>query len=253
LNPRPGSLSVIALHGLADSASTVNRMVFEVRRCMATPGVRSRFPRAPKRPVTILGGRQALAWYDVLAYDRSRLDAEGIESATERVHTAVRTERAAGRRVVLMGFSQGGALALHAGLGLASEVAGIVALAAGVPFLDRLATAGPRAPRLFFGHGRFDRVVPHALGRESHRLLQEHGYASEWHSYWCGHVLGRRILADVRGWLGREFLVTPEGYPARTNEAGAAGRDPAGVTIPRRSQGSRGERTRPWEPATLSG
>lgn len=76
----------------------------------------------------------------------------------------------------------------------------------------------------------------------------------QWHSYWCGHVLGRRLLGEVRAWLRREFPVVPErAYPARTSDATAERPDSAGVSTPRRSLGSKGERTRPWVPVTLSG
>lgn len=179
-------------------------MSVHVERELGSPGVHWLFPRAPQRPVTILGGRPAHAWYDVLAYDRSRIDDAGIEEATDAVARAVHAERDRDphRRVVLVGFSQGGVLALHAGLRLADEVEGIVALAAALPFPDRVPPAPEGSPRVFFGHGRFDRCVPYALGRESYLALTARGYRTEWHAYWCGHVVAPRVLRDLRGWLG---------------------------------------------------
>jgi len=180
-------------------------MIARVEQWAVKPDVRWVSPRATGRPLTIFGGRDALAWYDILTFDRSRMDHEGIEKASQVVAEAVREERAkADRRVVLVGFSQGGILALHAGLRLRDEVAGIVALSAALPFPDRIPAADARSPRVFFGHGRFDSRVPHAMGRESYSCLKDRGYQVEWRSYWCGHDLTPRILRDVSGWLQRD-------------------------------------------------
>ena len=103
--------------------------------------------------------------------------------------------------MVLVGFSQGGSLALHAGLELGDAVAGIFALAAALPYPDLIRAARPRAPRVFLGHGRFDRRIPHALGLESYRLLAERGYDVDWLSYWCGHSVAPRAMRDLRAWL----------------------------------------------------
>jgi phospholipase/carboxylesterase len=198
----PG-VSVVALHGVARHPAEIDKAIAHIEQRMASAEVRWLFPRAPERPLTILGGRAALAWYDVLAYDRSRMDDLGIEEASEAVAQAVREERALRptRRIVLVGFSQGGALALHAGLRLRDEVEAIIGLAAALPFPDRVPPAGPRSPRVILGHGRFDRIVPYALGRETFELLKARGYATEWHPYWCGHVLAPQAIRDVGKWL----------------------------------------------------
>ena len=110
-----------------------------------SPDVRWVFPRASERAVSILGGRVAHAWYDILAFDRSRLDDSGIAEACDIVSDVVRAERESGpggRQVVLVGFSQGGSLALHAGLALGDAVAGIFALAAALPYPDLIRAAG---------------------------------------------------------------------------------------------------------------
>ena len=146
----------------------------------------------------------AHAWYDILGFDRRRLDDSGIAEACDIVSDVVRAERESGpggRQVVLVSFSQGGSLALHAGLALGDAVAGIFALAAALPYPDLIRAAGPRAPRVFLGHGRFDRRIAHALGLESYRLLAARGYDVEWRSYWCGHVDAPRAMRDLRTWL----------------------------------------------------
>ena len=80
-------------------------------------------------------------------------------------------------------------------------MAGIFALAAALPYPDLIRAAAPRAARVFLGHGRFDRRIAHALGLESYRLLAARGYDVEWRSYWCGHVVARRAMRDLRTWL----------------------------------------------------
>jgi phospholipase/carboxylesterase len=197
-------VSVVALHGVALHPGQIDRMVAHIEQRLTSAEVRWRFPRAPRRPLTILGGQAAHAWYDILAYDRSVMDEAGIEAATEAVTRAVREERGQrppGSRTALVGFSQGGALALHAGLQLHGEVDAVVAFAGALPIPEKIPPAGPGAPRVFLGHGRLDRIVPYAFGYESYQALKALGYDVEWHSYWCGHVLPPRTLRHVCRWL----------------------------------------------------
>jgi len=221
-------LSIVALHGVADSADQIDRMAALVpaRVLTESPDVRWVFPRASERAVSILGGRVAHAWYDILAFDRSRLDDSGIAEACDIVSEVVRAEREygpGGRQVVLVGFSQGGALALHAGLVLGEAVAGIFALAAALPYPDLVRGAGPRAPRVFLGHGRFDRRIAHALGLESYRLLAARGYDVEWRSYWCGHKVAPRAMRDLRAWLRAGTQLEPAfAAPERAAQGGLA-------------------------------
>jgi phospholipase/carboxylesterase len=214
-------VSVVALHGVALDSGEIDRMVAHIEGRLASEEVRWLFPKARERPLTILGGRPALAWYDILAYDRSLMDDAGIEEATEAVTKAVREERdrRPASRIALVGFSQGGTLALHAGLKLRGEVDAIVAFASALAFPEKVPSAGPGAPRVFLGHGRLDRLVPYGFGYESYEILKALGYDVEWHSYWCGHVLPPRTLRHVSRWLrhdrpGRPFVLgerPPEG------------------------------------------
>ena len=209
--PRP--LTIVALHGVAWSRDEIERLSACVpARMQLSREVRWVFPRAEERALTIFGGRPARAWYDILASDRSRLDDEGIEQASERIHDVIRAERALGAAdgpLVLVGYSQGGALALHVGLRLRDEVQGVAAIAAAVPYPERIPQADATAPCVFLGHGRFDRRVPYALGIETADLLRARGYATEWHGYWCGHGLLSRTLGDVRHWLARQEASEP--------------------------------------------
>jgi phospholipase/carboxylesterase len=219
------TLSVIALHGIALSDEEVERNATAVIEHVACPEILWLFPKAQRRDVTILAGSPALAWYDVLTYDRTRMDEDGIEEATSMICRAVRQARDRNRfdRVVLMGFSQGGALALNAGLRLQDEVDGIVALGTALPFPDRVTSPRTALP-VFLGHGLLDRKIPYAFGRETERLLKAKGYETEWHSYLCGHTVTRRLLRDISVWLRRNFLET---VPARKSATfGAAYRMP---------------------------
>jgi phospholipase/carboxylesterase len=202
-------LPVVALHGIALLDEEIEKVVPPVVKYAGPPGVRWLFPRAPRRRVTILGVSPARAWYDVSTWDRSQLDEAGIEAATERISRTVKAERERDphrRRVVLMGFSQGGALALNAGLRLQGEVDGIVALATAIPFPDRISQATPLSPAVFLGHGLFDPRVPYRLGRETERLLAAKQYRTEWHTYAYRHSTGRRQLKDISRWLHRNFI-----------------------------------------------
>jgi phospholipase/carboxylesterase len=208
---RDERLSVIALHGLAASHDEIDAAVAPVMAQLGSLGARIVFPRAKRRPVTILGGEPALAWYDILAYDRSRMDEQGIEEAASAVCETVKAERERGgfrHRVALVGFSQGGALALHAGLRARSNVDGIVVVAAALPLPEAVPPATKRSPPVFLGHGVFDGLVPYALGRETERLLSSRGYRTTWRSYACGHRVTRRQMSDVSSWLRRNVLDT---------------------------------------------
>jgi len=210
-------LSVVALHGIAVNDEDIDQVVPPVLKYAGSPGVRWLFPRAPRRRVTLLGGAPARAWYDVSSCDRSRLDVAGIEEATELISRTVKAERQHDplrRRVVLMGFSQGGALALNAGLRLQGEVDGIIALATAIPFPDRIAPATPDSPPVFLGHGLFDQRVPYWMGRESERFLAAKSYRTEWHTYAYRHSTGRRQLRDISHWLHRHFIGADAGHAA---------------------------------------
>jgi len=237
-------LSIVALHGVADSAEQIDQMTARVpsRVLTESPDVRWVFPRASQRAISILGGQIAHAWYDILAFDRSRLDDLGIAEARDIVVDVVRAEREEGRRVVLVGFSQGGALALHAGLELGAAVAGIFALAAALPYPELVPAAGPRSPRVFVGHGRFDRRIAHGLALESYRLLAARGYDVAWRSYWCGHVVAPGAMRDLRSWL---YACEPTGAVNGRSAARAAADEEAlgrGLTFALRRAAATGVR-----------
>ena len=216
---------VIALHGVSASDEEIEAAVAGVRTYISSPSISWSFPKADRRAVGILEGGQARAWYDVRSYDRTQMDEEGIDAATrqvEKIVRAVRRHASNPRRVVLMGFSQGGALALHAGLKTRGMVDGIVALATAVPFPDQIEPAQSGAPPVFLGHGFLDRKVPFSMGRETYQILRSKGYEAEWHSYPYGHTSGPRQLRNVSAWLSRKFLAETAPHPAPALVAGSS-------------------------------
>lgn len=212
---RPADASVILLHGLGADGHDFESLVPELR-LPASTAVRWVFPHAPVRPVTINGGYRMRAWYDILGLGRRAVqDEKGIRESAETARALVARERERGiapDRIVLAGFSQGGAIALFAGLREAQRLGGILALSTYLPLANRLdAEAHPAsaAVPIFMAHGTFDPVVPLALGEGSRELLASRGYDVDWRTYPMSHSVSAEEVADLRQWLLR--VVPPRG------------------------------------------
>ena len=150
------------------------------------------------------------AWYDILGLDRrAAQDESGIRESADTAHALVRRENERGvasDRIVLAGFSQGGAIALFAGLRHPERLAGILALSTYLPLEGSLAAqAHPAnaAVPVFMAHGRFDNVVPLALGQGSRDFLAGRGYEVDWRTYPMAHSLCPEEIEDIRAWLLR--------------------------------------------------
>ena len=201
--------SVIWLHGLGADGHDFEPIVPDLAR----PGERALrfvFPHAPIRPVTLNGGFAMRAWYDIVALDRHGPEDEaGIRASEATVAALIRRENARGvpsERIVLAGFSQGGAVALFAGLRYPQKLAGLMGLSCYLALAGRLATeraAVNQATPVFLAHGLQDPVVVPALGEEAHRQLSAAGYAVEWHTYGMPHSVCPQEVADVAAWLRR--------------------------------------------------
>ena len=200
--------SVIWLHGLGadghDFAPIVPELVDP-----AWPALRFVFPHAPVRPVTINNGMSMRAWYDIIGFDaRAPQDEAGIRASIGEVQALIAREHERGvpsERIILVGFSQGGAIALSAGLRHAEMLAGIVALSTYLPISATLAaerSAANAGTPIFWGHGTADPVVALQRGAASRDLLQALGYAVDWHTYPMAHAVCAQEIADLRGWLG---------------------------------------------------
>ena len=203
----PAVASVILLHGLGADGWDFVPIVSELRLPDTLP-IRFVFPHAPQRPVTVNNGYVMRAWYDIKAFTpEGRADAAGLDESARRVDDYLRKQVTLGvpsSRVVLAGFSQGGAVALHAGLRYPQRLAGLLALSSYLPFpstlADRKSAANADVPILMC-HGRMDPVVPFAMGTEARDVLEAKGYAVEWHEYPMQHEVCAEELADVARWL----------------------------------------------------
>jgi phospholipase/carboxylesterase len=198
--------SVIWLHGLGADGSDFAPLADEIDLPL---GVRYIFPHAPMMPVSINGGYVMRAWYDISDAAIRREDEAGVRASQASVEALLARERARGiaaNRIVLAGFSQGGAIALHTGLRHAERLAGIMALSTYVPIADKLAAEASPANRdlpIFMAHGTHDPMIAIARARESRDLLLRQGYAPEWNEYRMEHSVCPQEIADLAVWLRR--------------------------------------------------
>lgn len=206
--PKP-SAAVIWLHGLGADGNDFAGLVPELD-LTGCPGIRFIFPHAPAIPVTINGGYVMPAWYDILGTDLiSRQDAAGIRTSEKAITALIEREMARGipaSRIVLAGFSQGCAMALHTGLRFPQALAGIMALSGYLPLAEHFAaerTAANAHTPIFMAHGSQDPVVAPARGEASRDLLVKLGYPVQWHSYPMPHSLHPREVADIAVFLSQ--------------------------------------------------
>jgi phospholipase/carboxylesterase len=200
------------MHGLGADGNDFVPIIDE----LALPSdvsVRFVFPHAPMRAVTINQGFVMRAWYDV--FDRSfnrTEDEDGLRDSQRAIESLLERERKRGilpGRIVLAGFSQGGAMALQAGLRYPEKLAGIMALSCYLPMRQTLTTESHRAnsgTSIFMAHGNLDSVVPMALATISKQQLLESGYAVEWHEYPMAHSVCVEEMADISEWLRRVLV-----------------------------------------------
>lgn len=203
----PATASVIWMHGLGADGSDFLPLVPELR-LPDSVAPRFIFPNAPVRPVTINNGMSMRAWYDVFSRDaRGREDAASIRASAGLVHGLIDGECAAGissRRIVLAGFSQGGAIALQAGLRYPQPLAGILALSTYLPLAATLAaeaTAANRAIPVLICHGQQDPILPLDLAHTSLATLQTLGCAPRLLEYPMQHSLCAAEVLDISQWL----------------------------------------------------
>lgn len=199
--------SVIWLHGLGADGGDFVPIVPELR-LPAALGVRFVFPHAPVRPVTINGGMPTRAWYDITGLEAgSGEDETGIRTSARQTEDLIAAEKERGVpafRIVLAGFSQGGAIALHTGLRHPERLAGILALSTYLPLRDRLADEAADANRglpVFMAHGSLDPMLPQRLGEGSRDILLQYGYQVDWHSYPMPHQVCLEEIGDISVWL----------------------------------------------------
>ena len=205
--PNPTS-SIIWMHGLGADGNDFVPIVDEME-LPAWP-IRFVFPHAPVRAVTINNGFMMRAWYDVVSDDFSRREDEaGVRESQQMIEALIGRENERGipcRDIVLAGFSQGGAMALHTGLRYRERLAGIMALSSYVPISKTLEAELSQPNRnvpIFMAHGTADPLIPLWLAGSSRQLLERLGYDVQWHEYEMEHSLIWEEIADISAWLQR--------------------------------------------------
>jgi phospholipase/carboxylesterase len=201
--------AIIWLHGLGADGHDFEPLVPELVR-KGERAWRFVFPNAPIRPVTINGGMPMRAWYDIKGFDRTMAeDLAGFRDTDQRIRTLIAAQAALGiraTRIVLAGFSQGGAASLYSAPRCPERLAGVMALSCYLPLQNSLqaerAAANDATP-IFLAHGMADQTLPLSLGLNSRDVLKAGGYPVEWHQYPMGHSVCEAEIADIRHFLQR--------------------------------------------------
>lgn len=199
--------SIIWMHGLGADGHDFEPIVPELVRT-GERALRFVFPHAPVRPVSLNRGYPMRAWYDILSLERTASqDETGIRSSHAVVEQLIRRENERGipsHRIVLAGFSQGGAMALYSGTRYPQQLAGMMALSCYMLLEAKFPaerTAANHATPIFLAHGTQDPVVSPHLGEDTRRLLEREGYSVEWRAYAMPHSVCAEEVADIAAWL----------------------------------------------------
>ncbi|MDR1076832.1 MAG: alpha/beta hydrolase [Xanthomonadaceae bacterium] len=204
--------TVIWLHGLgADGHDFVPVMPELIKP--EWPELRFVFPHAPMRPVTINNGARMRAWYDIAALDMSnRADSAGVDQSVQQVEALIEREGERGilaNRVLLAGFSQGGAIALTTGLRRNEPLAGLIGLSTYLPGgaqavgnVSKTALGQP----VFMAHGNSDPVIAPVHAEQSMQVLRSVGFEVEWHRYPMEHQVSLDEIQDLGQWMSRRFI-----------------------------------------------
>ncbi len=203
--------SILFLHGLGADGNDFAPIVPQLLR-PGWPALRFVFPHAPMRAITVNAGMRMRAWYDIAGFDLARREDEaGVRQSIAQVEALIAREAERGippSRIVLAGFSQGGAIALAAGLRRELPVGGLIALSTYLPLAATSIAESTRAARttpVFMAHGSLDPVVPETLGRQARDALLALGMHVEWHSYPMAHQVCPSEIQALTAWLGERF------------------------------------------------
>lgn len=203
--------AVVWLHGLGADGHDFAPIVPELVR-PGWPALRFVFPHAPVRPVTINNGMRMRAWYDIVGMDfPTRADSHGVTQSVAQANALIERERARGipaHRILLAGFSQGGAIALAAGVRRTVPLAGVIALSTYLPDAQaavaektEVATTQP----VFMAHGANDPVIPLMYAEQSAQVLKTLGFSVDWHRYPMAHQVCAEELRDLGDWMAQRF------------------------------------------------
>jgi phospholipase/carboxylesterase len=205
-HPEPNA-SIVWLHGLGADGFDFIPVVRELQ-ALGSPPARYVFPHAPMRPVTVNGGYVMRAWYDILGSQIDRQeDAQGIGQSQQQVQALIEREVARGMprsRIVLAGFSQGGAITLQVGLRQSEPVAAMVVLSAYLPLADSVASEATEAGRktpIFMAHGGGDAVITIDRAEAGRDALVALGCPVQWHRYGIPHSVSEEEIRDLAAFL----------------------------------------------------
>ena len=208
INPKG---TVIWMHGLGADCWDFVPIVKELDLGSELP-LRFIFPQAPSRPITINGGHVMPGWYDIsMAELERKADEAGIRDSQRAIDALIAREiehGVASDKIVLAGFSQGGAIALQAGLRHAKPLAGILALSTYLTLGDSLGaekTIANQNTAILMAHGTQDPIVPLSLARISKAQLDTHGYRVEWREYPMEHAVCGQQIGDIAAWLTKRY------------------------------------------------
>jgi phospholipase/carboxylesterase len=198
--------SVIWLHGLGADGHDFEPVVPELH-LPEDLELRFVFPHAPMRPVTINGGMEMRAWYDIVSLDtEGRADESGIRESSAILAKLIEAEQQRGidvSRIVIAGFSQGGAIAIQTVLAWKEKLAGLMALSTYLPLPKMIESehVGDTSLPVFMGHGSFDPMVTLQMGQHARDQLQTLGYSVDWHEYPMAHGVCPQEITDISAWL----------------------------------------------------
>ena len=203
----PARASIIWLHGLGADGYDLADIVSQLNLPNHL-GIRSLFPHAPIRPITLNNGYPMRGWYDILGLDKySNEDEQGIYAAEKSIHALIAYEESRGipsHRIILIGFSQGGALALYSALRYPKTLGGVAALSAYLPIAPTLVTtANPnnKTIPILLAHGTKDMLVPYEFGEYAREALEKLHYTVQWYAYPMEHNICAQEIQDISTWL----------------------------------------------------
>ena len=196
--------TVIWLHGLGADGNDFAPIIPQLH-LPAELSIRFIFPHAPVRPITLNQGYQMPGWYDLTSLNIDNDEDEaGISESSRAIHALCQKQESLGiasERIILAGFSQGGAIALHCGLNYNSPLGGIMALSTYLPHCCDLDNKINQTIDIFMAHGLRDEVLNPNLGNLSRQRLEKSGYSVKWYEYDMPHSVSVEEIQDIRNWL----------------------------------------------------
>lgn len=199
--------AIIWLHGLGANGHDFEPIVAQLQ-LPETASIRFIFPHAPIQSVSLNNGMQMPAWFNIFGLEPdSQEDAEGIKRIKTEIDALIEAQVNDGiqaNRIVLAGFSQGGALTLFAGLSTKHRLAGLIALSCYLPIRHELLEYAKNLDRslpIFLAHGSFDEVVPMSFAQIARDMLEQQGFIVDWKEYPCAHTVCTEEIKDIRTWL----------------------------------------------------